>query len=1484
MCIFHLHVYFYLGVTCQSVIDHFISRYKYQNKFANNENWSPYQCKTFINLAFIVHKNPKTKTQDENKLVAMMEHAGNVGSDSEIIFSDVTTQTKLEKIFEDQNSSSSNGLPEVILIEGAPGIGKTVVAKEIAYRWAQNTMLSNIKLLLLITLREADISQITGFKELMLHCYGEDKEAASNCAQYFINTQGKSLMIIFDGFDEMATEEQEKADAIFMKLLNKHSVPECYLVVTSRPNITANLRQYCNCRVEIIGFTKNDRHKCLKENLSYEQFKIVDEFLQEHLIIDSLCYIPLNLMSFLKLVEYTPNKDKLPKTQTKLTEYTVRLTIARNKEKKGKFVRTVPSFQDTEIDQVIKTLAPFAYKMLKDKKLVFSEKELKRANICVKDDDDKYGLLKAVQLNTVESVQPKKVYSFVHFSVQEYLAAYHLSTQFNITQSFALSHKFWDDRYFGIWIMYTGLTNGDKLPLKKFLSGEWYFIASLRNLFGIEFPGIHKELKENKITYLRLYQMFLEAPESKIKDSLKEVVESGILKLSKQKFTLNDMNMLSYFVARSCITQQWKSIDLSDCNIDDNRLQNFKHGLCIEDGRKKPIIDYLDISNNENICELKTIIKFITECKLIVYLKASNIFQNEYIAAKEVAVNDCNRTLQILDLSGNKLQSKDVDSLCNGLVHCKNLEKLDLSNNEIDDSATSFLAKAIVQWDNFKTLKIENNAFNDDSNRLIEFTIMHHLKCNTTEMKLLDFERQPENIKLFILLLGYAKDVRSEDSCYINCISQLGKLSLECVQSDHIALTKDAAKFFCHFKILEEINLSGISISKESAKAIAFGNKLQHLKMNRCNLKSNAAKFIADRLKIHGSIEKLQLCNNSIDDIATERLVVAFLYCNSLVRFEFAGNQFSKSTELLFEFLLSHLKFSDLSLNLSGDFNALSSFITLLGYTKQVPTDKSCYVENISKITNLNLSCLDHQATHTPLRLTVTSSEGFQIFNQLESLDISGIIVNEDIANHLVKVFEINLQLKRLVMNKCQITSPTVVVFCRQLKKVNSLRVFELSENSVDDEAIEELAIAILHWNLLECINIENNRFSDHGKFLLRMLTKDVKPKSTMDFGNNIIVVKSFITVLKYASDNSGKIFLSNLSKAVKLSLEVKSHLELMMTFEASVTLNKLRNITLLNVSGITITEQVANNLCDLFDKNNKSLKHLSMNHCGLTSSTVSKFADKLKLAITITDVHFCENKIDDNATKSLAVAILHWNVLETIRLENNHFTNDSIHIFKILTEQNKLSGTSIDFNGRIDKVIAFITSLGYMSDIDIKNSILIENVSKIKKLHLDCSEQNNVNVQFEFNASKFFTRFVSLVYLNLSGIVISEEVADNLANALDSNLCSLEHLIMNNCQLKSVKVLDVIKKLRKCVNMRELQLCNNLIDDDVAENLVVSILLLNSLEILRLGRNHFGKNHKSVFHFLMNNLKFSDSKIPLSVFKHESLWTNFQHGFKICG
>ena len=997
--------------------------------------------------------------------------------------------------------------------------------------------------------------------------------------------------------------------------------------------------------------------------------------------------------------------------------------------------------------------------MLEKEQTVFSEKEIKSAGADIEDTNDKSGLLKAVQLYDVKNAEHKKVYNFVHFSVQEYLAAYHLSKCFTITQLIALNHKFWDGKYFGVWRMYTGITSGNNFPLKQFLSGEGYITAGMQYLFGFKCFKIAKELKANKVKCLLLYQIFLETPDNELKESLSTVVKNNTINLSEESLSLIDIHMLSFFITRSCITKEWQLINLSDCQLNDNKLQSFYQVLCIEDGRKKPIINILNISNN-SIWELNTLIGIIAKFKIVHLIASKNSLAYKHIT---LHVQHFNKTLKVLDLSYNLLESEDVCRLCTTLVKFKNLEELNLDYNYIDENAEGSLVKAIVQWDNLRKFKCKHNAFSNPSysNSLFEFTVKH-LKYvnNSKEIKSIDFYEENEDIPHFISVLAHTNNVSGQNSKYISCISQLHTLSLEYVGTKHIPLTANAAIFFQkHFKVLETLNLSGLPINKESAHnffaALGYLNKLQCLKMNNCKLTSKLTTAIARKIKLIKNVRELQLCNNCIDDEATKDLIIAFLHCNSFETFKFEGNQFKDESKALFQFFLSHLKFSGFSLNLSRNSDDITSFLTIIEYVKELPPINSVFIEKISQIKHLDMNRLTQQ---TSVQFTVNSLECFQIFNSLISLNISGTRIDENIGGCLVKAFGSNLQLEQLYMNKCQITSTTIKQICQQLKLLHAFNIFETNENFIGDEATEKLAIAILHWNLLECIEWVDNNLSPQAIFLLEMLIKHMGTEVVINFVNNHYVVNTFIKVLDYASNNIGERvtqFLSNLMKVTEICLQVETPLE--MTLNASNTLQRfLTDITSFSISGIIITEQVANNLGHIFDNNKTSLKRLIINACELTSNTISKFVHQLKFTNKITEAEFCTNEIDDDATKDLVIAILHWNALHTLKLENNCFTENSKELFEILKEFSKSSSTCIKYNGKIDKIFSFISLLGYMTEVDVKNSVLVANVTKIEKLLLDCSRLN-ISEQFEINASRFFTRFDNLTDLNISGMIISE-------------------------------------------------------------------------------------------------------------------------------
>ena len=118
--------------------------------------------------------------------------------------------------------------PHFILIEGAPGIGKTLLLREIAYRWGMQQILQKFKLVILVCLRDPVVQQMSLIDDLLqLFCKGDRRgtEIASACSDYLLENDGEDLALLFDGYDEYP--EMLRKDSLIAYILNE----KYYLIV-----------------------------------------------------------------------------------------------------------------------------------------------------------------------------------------------------------------------------------------------------------------------------------------------------------------------------------------------------------------------------------------------------------------------------------------------------------------------------------------------------------------------------------------------------------------------------------------------------------------------------------------------------------------------------------------------------------------------------------------------------------------------------------------------------------------------------------------------------------------------------------------------------------------------------------------------------------------------------------------------------------------------------------------------------------------------------------------------------------------------------------------------------------------------------------------------------------------------------------------------------------------------------------------------------
>ena len=245
-------IYSVADVTKQLQLCYISSRFS-----SSIDEWPPYQPNHYTTLAFI-HNKGKSTDAVRFFVAQKLAVAGDLNASQYYRQSSINTNMtkKISDIFLPIMTSDGSFIDLHVLIEGAPGIGKTVLAKEIAYQWANNELLTSKKLLLLIFLRECHQKPLKSIDDLVQHVF-KSSEMTAHLTNYLSRTDGEDAVIVFDGYDELS--DKNRNGSIILDIIGRKTLTKICLVITSRPTASANLHGSVDHRVEIVGFTEEDR-------------------------------------------------------------------------------------------------------------------------------------------------------------------------------------------------------------------------------------------------------------------------------------------------------------------------------------------------------------------------------------------------------------------------------------------------------------------------------------------------------------------------------------------------------------------------------------------------------------------------------------------------------------------------------------------------------------------------------------------------------------------------------------------------------------------------------------------------------------------------------------------------------------------------------------------------------------------------------------------------------------------------------------------------------------------------------------------------------------------------------------------------------------------------------------------------------------------------------------------------------------------------
>ena len=269
-----------------------------------------------------------------------------------------------------------------VLVEGDAGIGKTTLSIAVCEDWANERLFLQFELLILLPLRHQEVASVSSLPELLKLLHSSEALCTA-VSEYLTHSEGKEVLIIADGWDEI-TKDALLKESFLYNVLFKGYLPFASVILTSRHSASTEFHRqsYFDRFVEISGFDKESIAKYIESEFTNEPSK-ADHLRQQvaaNPLVESVCSIPLNCAIICHLWRQN-NKEVLPTTMTELYSKIIRNVILRNLGKDANCTTEIlrlPTFNDipTDLKEPWQLLCSFAYRTMKNDQIVFSGDEL----------------------------------------------------------------------------------------------------------------------------------------------------------------------------------------------------------------------------------------------------------------------------------------------------------------------------------------------------------------------------------------------------------------------------------------------------------------------------------------------------------------------------------------------------------------------------------------------------------------------------------------------------------------------------------------------------------------------------------------------------------------------------------------------------------------------------------------------------------------------------------------------------------------------------------------------------------------------------------------------------------------------------------------------------------------------------------------------------------------------------------------------------
>lgn len=325
-----------------------------------------------------------------------------------------------------------------VMTTGVAGIGKTVLTQKFTLDWAEDKANQDIHFMFPLTFRELNKlgGETLSLLELIHIFFPETKDAGIR------KFEDVPVAFILDGLDECrlpldfqnnqvltAASERASADVLLTNLIKGKLLPSARLWITTRPAAANQVPPECvDLLTEVRGFTNSHKKEYfMKRFRDRDLARRVIGHIKTSRSLYIMCHIPIFCWITATVLEQTLEGEQLPRT---LTEMYIHFLVVQFRLKAVKYDEEAETetFWSMETRRMIRSLGKLAFEQLQKGNLIFYESDLTECDVDITAASVYSGVF--TQVGESRGIYPDMVFCFVHLSVQEFLAAFHVYQTF----------------------------------------------------------------------------------------------------------------------------------------------------------------------------------------------------------------------------------------------------------------------------------------------------------------------------------------------------------------------------------------------------------------------------------------------------------------------------------------------------------------------------------------------------------------------------------------------------------------------------------------------------------------------------------------------------------------------------------------------------------------------------------------------------------------------------------------------------------------------------------------------------------------------------------------------------------------------------------------------------------------------------------------------------------------------------------------------